>query len=79
MGEEPNIYPNLSDQQQFSLNKMNEVKEDFIEKISKRELLSKKFSNYIASFDCFDKSFIVLSATNGSIFIVSCATVIGHL
>ena len=79
MGEEPNIYPNLSDQQQFSLNKMNEVKEDFIEKISERELLSKKFSNYIASFDCFDNSFIVLSATNGSIFIASCATVIGHL
>ena len=58
---------------------MNEVEEDFIEKISERELLSKTLSNYIASFDSFDKSLIVFSATNGSIFIASFATVIGHL
>ena len=29
MGEAPNIYPNLNDQQQFRLNKINEVKDDF--------------------------------------------------
>ena len=39
--------------------------------------MNKKLSKYIASFDYFDKSFIVLSATSGSIFIALFATVIG--
>ena len=39
--------------------------------------MSKRLSKYIASFDYFDKSFIVLSITNGSISISSFATVIG--
>ena len=39
--------------------------------------MSKRRSNYIAFFDYFDKSLIVLSATNGSIFTASFATVIG--
>ena len=38
--------------------------------------MSKRLSNYIASFDYFDKSLIVLSATNGSISITSFGTVI---
>ena len=37
----------------------------------------KKLSKYISSFDYFDKSLIVLSATSGSISIASFATVIG--
>ena len=39
--------------------------------------MSKRLSKYIASFDHFDKSLIVLSVTTGSIFIASFATVIG--
>ena len=39
--------------------------------------MSKRLSKYIASFDHFDKSLIVLSATSGSISIASFATVIG--
>ena len=39
--------------------------------------MSKRFSKYIASFDYFDKSLIVLSATSGSISIASFATVVG--
>ena len=39
--------------------------------------MSKRLSKYIASFDYFDKSLIVLSATGGSISIASFATVIG--
>ena len=39
--------------------------------------MSKRLSNYIASFDYFDKSLIVLPATNGSISITSFGTVIG--
>ena len=39
--------------------------------------MSKRLSKYIASFDYFDKSLIVLSATSGSISIASFETVIG--
>ena len=65
----------LNDQQQFRLNKINEVKEYFASEIKERELMSK--SKYIASFDYFDKPLIVLSVTTGSISITSFATVIG--
>ena len=32
--ETPNIYPNLSDQQEFRLNKINEIK-DFLQRLKK--------------------------------------------
>ena len=76
-----NIYPNLraplNDRQQFRLNKFNEIKDYFVADIKERELISKRLSKYIASFDYFDKSLIVLSVTTGSISIASFATVIG--
>ena len=43
----------------------------------KKEQMSKSLSKYIASFDYFDKSLIVLSVATGSISIASFATVIG--
>ena len=50
--EAHNIYPNLgvpvSDQQQFSLNKINEIKDYFVADIKEKELMSKKLSKYIA-------------------------------
>ena len=39
--------------------------------------MNKRLSKYIASFEYFDKSLIVLSVTTGSISIASFATVIG--
>ena len=39
--------------------------------------MSKRLSKYVASFDYFDKSLIVLSVTIGNISIASFATVIG--
>ena len=74
---ERSIYPNLSDQQQFRLNKINEIKHYFVAVIKERELISKRLSKYIAPFDYFDKSLIVLSVTTGSISLASFATVIG--
>ena len=71
------IYTNLNDKQQFRLNKMNEVTYYFIAEIKKTELMGKRLSKYIASFDYFHKSLIVLSAASGSISIASFATVIG--
>ena len=79
--ENHNIYPNLgiplSNQQQFRLDRINEIKDYFAAEIKKRELMNKRLSKYIASFDYFDKSLIVLSVTTGSISIASFATVIG--
>ena len=80
--ETHNIYPNLNaiplnDQLQFRLNKINEIKDYFVAEIKERELMSKRISKYIASFDYFHKSLIVLSVTTGSISIASLAIIIG--
>ena len=62
--ETPNMYPNLSantsNDQQFRLNKINEIKDYFITEIKERELMSKNLSKYIAFFECFDKSLFYL-------------------
>ena len=74
----PNIYPNLnaniSNEQQFRLNKINGIKNDFLAEIREREL---SISKYIASLDYFHKSLNVLSMLSDSISIASFATVIG--
>ena len=59
----------LNHQQQFRLNRFNEIKDYFVAEINERELMSKRFSKCIASFDYFDKSLIVLSVTTGRISI----------
>ena len=74
--ETHNIYPNLNEQQ-FRLKKINGIDDCFVAEIKKRVLMSKRFSKYIASFDYFDKSSIILSVTTGSISIASFAIVIG--
>ena len=47
----PNISPNLSaiplNEQQFRLNKINEIEDYFLAKIRERELISKNISKYI--------------------------------
>ena len=79
--EIPNMYPNLnaniSNDEQFSLNKINEIKDYFIAEIKERELMSKSLGKYIASFEYLDKSLIVLSVASGSISIASFATTTG--
>ena len=58
------IYPNLStipsNEQQFQLNKIKEIKDYFVAEIKERELMSKRLSKYIASFDYFDKPLFYL-------------------
>ena len=58
------MYPNLNetplniplnDHEHFRLSKINEIKDDFFAEIKERELMSKRLSKYIASFDYFDK------------------------
>ena len=68
---------NASNDQQFTPNKINEIRDYFIPKIIERELMSRNLSKYIASFDYLDRSLIVLSVATGSISIASFATAIG--
>ena len=82
MAECSNIHPNLNavplnDQEQLRLNKINEIKDYFEAEIKERELMSKRLRNYIASFNYFDKSLIILSVATGSSSIALFATVIG--
>ena len=86
-----NIYPNLSaaplnaiplsanisNEQQFRLNKINEIKDYFLAEIRERELITKNLSKYIASLDYFDKSLNVLFVLSDSISIASFATILG--
>ena len=46
---------NTSNDQEFRLNKINEIKYYFLAEIRERELISKNISKYIASLDYFDK------------------------
>ena len=77
----PSIYPNLkaipSNEQQFRLTKINEIKDYFLAEIKKGEVISKNLSKYIASLDYFDKSLNVLSILSGSISIASFVAVTG--
>ena len=73
MSENPLKIP-LNNQQHFRLNKINEIKDYFVAAIKERELMSKKLSKYIASFDYFDKPLIALFVISGSISIASFAT-----
>ena len=49
---ECNMYPNLSatpsNEQQFKLKKINEIKEYFVAEIKERKLMRKRLSKYIA-------------------------------
>ena len=72
----PNLSKTPSNDQQFRINKINEIKYYFIAEIKERELMSKRLSKYITSFDYFDKSLIALSIATGSISIAPFATVI---
>ena len=66
-----------SNEQQFRLSKINEVKDYFLAEIRERELISRNLSKYIASLDYFNKSLNVLSVLSGSIYIASFPTIIG--
>ena len=71
------MYQNISNDQQFRLNKINEIKDYFIAEVKERQLMSNNLSKYISSFDYLDKSLIVVSVATGSISVASFVTVIG--
>ena len=72
-----NLNVPLNNKHHFRLNKINKIKDYFVAKIKERELMSKRLSEYIVSFNYFHKSLTVLSVTTESISIASFATAIG--
>ena len=71
----PYIYPNLnatsSNEQQFRLNKINEIKNYFLAEIRERELISKILSKYIASLDYFGAPAGIIGASCGFVFLIT--------
>ena len=61
----------------YRLNEINKAKDYFNNEINERKDITKKLNKYIVSFDYFDKIFITLSASFGTLSIASHATVIG--
>ena len=75
MSAATNIDSNLSDQTNFSLNEIDKIKDYFNGEIQERKRKGKKLSKYIDTFDYFDKTLIVLSATRGEVPIIIFASI----
>ena len=67
----------LNELTKFRLDEINKVKEYFNSEINERKEVIKKLSKYIVVFDYADKIFITLSASFGTLSLVSHATVVG--
>ena len=75
MSAATNMDSNLSDQTNFSLNEIDKIKDYFNGEIQERKRKGKKLSKYIDTFDYFDKTLIVLSATRGEVPIIIFASI----
>ena len=67
----------LNDLTKFRLHEINKIKDYLNAEIKEREDIVKKISKYIVAFDYADKRFIILSASFGTLSIVSHGTVVG--
>ena len=66
----------LNDLTKFRLDEVNKVKYYFNSEIKERKEIIKKLTKYIVVFDYADKNFITLSASFGTLSIVSHATLV---
>ena len=69
--------PSSKDVTKFRLDEINKIKDYLNAEIKDRKDIAKKISKYIVAFDYADKLFITLSASFGTLSIVSHATVVG--
>ena len=67
----------LNDLTKSRLHEINKIKDYLNAEIKEREDIVKKISKYIVAFDYADKLFIILSASFGTLSIVSHGTVVG--
>ena len=71
---DPNL--KLNDLTKFRLDEINRLKEYFSSEINEKREVIKKLSKYIVVFDYADKIFITLSASFGTLSLVSHATIV---
>ena len=69
--------PSPKDVTKFRLDEINKIKDYLNSEIKERKDIVKKISKYIVAFDYADKLFITLSASFGTLSIVSHATIVG--
>ena len=67
----------LNDLTKFRLDEINKIKDYLNAQIKDRKDIIRKISKYIVAFDYADKLFITLSASFGTLSIVSHATIVG--
>ena len=61
----------------YRLDEINKIRDYFNNEIKERKDIIKKLNKYLVSFDYLDKIFISLSASFGTLSIVSYASVVG--
>ena len=61
----------------YRLNEINKIRDYFKNEIKERKDIIKKLNKYLVSFDYLDKIFFALSASFGTLSIVSYASVVG--
>ena len=67
----------LTDVNKYRLDEINKIRDYFNNEIKERKDIIKKLNKYLVSFDYFDKIFITLSASFGTLSIASYASVVG--
>ena len=67
----------LSDLTKFRLDEINKIKDYLNSEIKEKKDIIKKISKYIVAFDYANKLFVTLSASFGTLSIVSHATIVG--
>ena len=67
----------LTNVNKYRLGEINKIRDYFNNKIIERKDIIKKLNKYIVSFDYLDKIFIALSASFGTLSIVSYSSVVG--
>ena len=67
----------LTDINKYRLDEINKIRDYFNNEIKERKGIIKKLNKYLVSFDYLDKISITLSASFGTLSIVSHATVVG--
>ena len=69
----------LTDVNKYRLDKINKIKEYFVNEIKEGKDIIKKLNKYLVSFDYLDKIFITLSTSFITLSIASYTTVVGLL
>ena len=67
----------LTNVNKYRLDEINKIKDYFNNEIKQRKDIIKKLNKYLVSFDYLDKIFIALSASFGTLSIVSNASIVG--